>query len=421
MILKPNEKIVLLRKKYSITQKELSRNTLSPSTLCSIEKGKFKLSEDNAKALISRFHEIFNEKNIEAHISLSWLYEDTSTQIKNKVNKLIKDLYSNYEEVESEAMKLIDNSSVHKELEKLLFAIGCYHHLNNDYVKSKKYLEHSLRYQMILEDYEYLEVTLQFLSRINYFLDKHEDTVKLYCEHYTRISNRSKALKGMIIYNFALAFQCLNKHSFAIEHYNIAAKYPINNRLMFFSKLNKGVALQNINEYDQAINTFKSLAKEASDPELKKKAYANVVSCARISDNFIMCKLAIDTLEDFLSTLDSFVGYQTYYTLALGYLYIKDKDNAIKYLELEAYQKADIGNNNFHIERYLDSIEKLLHLYTRRDIAKLKKLLGIIKKIPLDIINYEFIFFAIKRYNDFYLLEESSSLVNKFYNKARNK
>lgn len=45
MIKETNEKILYLRKKYKISQKELSENIISPSTLCSIEKGRFNLSK----------------------------------------------------------------------------------------------------------------------------------------------------------------------------------------------------------------------------------------------------------------------------------------------------------------------------------------------------------------------------------------
>ena len=62
MILEPKEKIVLLRKKYEISQKELAGTSFTPANLSYIEKGKIKLSEKKAKIIADNFNDIFKRK-----------------------------------------------------------------------------------------------------------------------------------------------------------------------------------------------------------------------------------------------------------------------------------------------------------------------------------------------------------------------
>lgn len=73
MILYPREKIVMLRKEYDITQKELGQNEFSQSYIASLENGQRELNADILKFICGSFNEIFIERSIEKKISLDWL------------------------------------------------------------------------------------------------------------------------------------------------------------------------------------------------------------------------------------------------------------------------------------------------------------------------------------------------------------
>ena len=94
MIFTPNEKIILYRKKYKITQKDLCQGVCNVSTLCAIEKGKSKVLAKTGEKIIHRFNEIFEEKKIDERLDLKWLMESVDTQISRKVDKFILNLYT---------------------------------------------------------------------------------------------------------------------------------------------------------------------------------------------------------------------------------------------------------------------------------------------------------------------------------------
>lgn len=73
MILYSREKIVMLRKEYDITQKELGQNEFSQSYIASLENGQRELNAEILKFICNSFNEIFVERNIEKKITLEWL------------------------------------------------------------------------------------------------------------------------------------------------------------------------------------------------------------------------------------------------------------------------------------------------------------------------------------------------------------
>lgn len=419
MIKRPNEKIVLLRKKHGITQKKLSYGILSASTLCSIEKGKFKLSRKNAELIIDRFHEIFIDKNIDDRIDIDWLLEDINYQITKKINLLIKDLFSSNVNIDSSSDYISDNFYWHKGVIKLNFALGGYYYSRKDYDKAKPYYLKTIKYSLALKDFKFFKVAILYFLRINYFLNCNEESLQLYDKHFHSLKNDSNELGAMILYNFALVFHCLKKYDIAISLYQKVPNYTIKEFLITNSETNKGFCLQEIKEYELAIKIFRTLITKTSNIDVKIQSYCNIISCSRKSKNLILCKTTVERLERLIKGISPLDLYQTYYTLGLGHLYLNNIDSAIKYFKAEVLLGCDLGNVKYHPTRYLESIKYLLVLLSKRNLKEILELKDIILQIPYSLLNQEFMLFVIKRYDELLLRNETTELINKFYKKSK--
>lgn len=87
----PTEKIIKLRKKHKLTQKDLVGEDLARSTLAMIETKKVNLTENVAKIIVKNFNSLFKEMGIEEKVSYSELMESKEDQAKKVIKGFIEE------------------------------------------------------------------------------------------------------------------------------------------------------------------------------------------------------------------------------------------------------------------------------------------------------------------------------------------
>lgn len=421
MILEPREKIVFLRKKYKISQKELAGNSFTPANLSCIENGKIKLSEKKAKIIADNFNNIFERQEIIERVSIEWIFESVDSQINKKINELIIKLYKkeNFIKIVKEAEKIFIKYSTPKYKVKFYFILGNYYLKNDELVKAKECYQSILDSALHIRESKILGCLLLQLLRINYYINQSIDSEFLFQNYFRKFKIASRELEGAILYNFALSFQCLEKYELSLRLYKTVHLYTIKESILNNIEINTSFCLQQTKKYSESITILKALIFKTSNDYIRMKAYCNIVSCARKSDDYMLCKTSLDKLNNLIEKFEKTYLFQTYFTLGLGYLYINKLDMAAIYFEKEIALGIDYNNNNFDPKKYLESIKCLLLLYTKKDMKKIKKLIIIILNIPKEMLNLDFVLFVIKKFDDSLLREETSKLINKFYNKIK--
>ena len=91
-VLSPVEKLILYRKKYKISQKELAGESMSRSHLAMIETGKNSLNDHTAVTLVENFNKILRDRGINQTIELEKLMETKEMQVEKLKNSFLEKL-----------------------------------------------------------------------------------------------------------------------------------------------------------------------------------------------------------------------------------------------------------------------------------------------------------------------------------------
>jgi len=86
------DKIVQLRKKYKLTQKELAGDEVDRTLVSYVENGKINLSEKTAIAIVKNVNRVFEARNIDNKLTIADIYVDMEEQVQLVLEGYIKDL-----------------------------------------------------------------------------------------------------------------------------------------------------------------------------------------------------------------------------------------------------------------------------------------------------------------------------------------
>ena len=90
MFLTPEEKIAYLRKKYKLTQNDLSSIEIKRQFIGMIEIGKRGLTKNTAEIICKNFNLALKNKNINDHITVEFLLETKEEQALKKLSKMME-------------------------------------------------------------------------------------------------------------------------------------------------------------------------------------------------------------------------------------------------------------------------------------------------------------------------------------------
>lgn len=386
MFLSPEEKIIYLRKKYGITQDELSSSDLTRQFIGMIEIGKRNLTPKTADLICRNFNNILKKRSINDIIEPSSLLETREEQAFVKLNTIIKTKeYQNDLEIDFYFSEL--NEINRKTISYLL---GKFYYELNKIKISKKYYEIALFLNNPLEN---TDILLE-LTRINYYLDRFEENVEIVGNYISFLHKNYNETNIKILYNYSYSLYKTGKIDIAIKEFDYLLKQNINNDLSF--KIQNMLAIiyySKQNKIRKALNIYLKLM-GVSNNENKLVIYGNYLKIWLINKKIDIEKiiLELNILLDKHKTSDEHL-FKIYVLLGEVYFELETKRKSYTYylrsLKL-SNNKLTLSENKYQL--ILDILEKF-----ELNDKEIEELLEVFLLIYNEEKNYEMTFKIIKK------------------------
>lgn len=267
MFLSPEEKIIYLRKKYEITQAELSSADLTRQFIGMIEIGKRNLTSKTADLICRNFNNILKKRSINDTIKSSFLLETREEQALVKLkNIILTKEYQNDLEIDFYFSEL---NQFNRKI--MSFSLGKFYYELNKIKISKKYYEMALLLHNSLEN---ADILLE-LTRINYYLNSFEENVEIVGNYISLLHKNYNETNIKILYNYSYSLYKIEKIEVAIKEFEYLLKQNINDDLSF--KIQNMLAIiyySKQNKIRKALNIYLKLM-DVSNDENKLVIYGN--------------------------------------------------------------------------------------------------------------------------------------------------
>ncbi|MDR3258846.1 MAG: helix-turn-helix domain-containing protein [Fusobacteriaceae bacterium] len=374
MFLSPGEKILNLRKKYKITQVELSEGVISRTSLGMIETGKRTLSQDLAKGLCENLSKILKTREIEDEIDIANVLKGKDIQAIeyleytiNATNTEIKDRMWNNDE----ALAIIDDEK------KIYYSKKIYRRFFKfeDYINAKRYLIYSLHYINNTEIKPEIIEDIYNLFSINIVQKEYKEIVEIY-QNLSEILREQKGFTSLYVeikIMYAIALTECKRSAEAIDFLQYNMKKSKTDEEFYLYRKNLANLYNILNQYDRAVFEYVSLAKGKS-----KEVKASLYGCALeigldIGDEDVVKKYYGRTKSiyeeiKFESEIDE---YRVLIVLAECSMYLNNMDVAKGYV-----LKAFYLGKNFpsEIDNQMKLIKLAFEIFEVKDFNYVKKM-----------------------------------------------
>ncbi|MEI6857155.1 tetratricopeptide repeat protein [Psychrilyobacter sp.] len=393
MFLSPEEKLIKLRKKYKITQKELVGKEISRVFLGMIEVGKRGFTKKTGKILCENMNNILISRGIEDRINFDYLMESKEEQSK----KYLVELTEN-----------IDNTSLINSLwdvDQAIFElnmtekrwwdikIGDILRDTKDRLEARKYYKDSLIGNL---DIKMVKEQILEIARLNYYLNDFKDTILTVNKLKVQILEDKTDLTLKIMYNYAYAFYKEKDYDNALKEFKDLLRRFKDNELEFNIKNMIGVCYEQIGEFNKGIEYYEKL-KKGRKKEEKIIILGNLLSIAiKRDDKNYLNEIYQKIKQLFLTTLESndIFNFELTLILARGAKALGELKESKKYY-LQLFSEEE--HLNFKNKSKLEAMSELLRILTKEDYLTVKglelKYFNLIKKekncyVILEFINY---------------------------------
>ncbi len=401
-VLSPVEKLILYRKKYKISQKELAGESMSRSHLAMIETGKNSLNNHIAAVLVENFNKILRDRGIDEAIELGKLMETKEMQVEKLKNKFLERL-DNSDDLE-ETVSEIESYASEYDMET---KISLYQKIGDLFYKRENYHRAASFYLRIINDLIITrnsktlgEISLT-LVRIYLQTDNYNAAIDLENLIKSEINFFEKREKVILLYNMGLINDFLKNHTKALEYFLKVEKYIDDPERIFDVKNYQALSYADLKNIDSAISIFRSLMLKYKDPVKKLMINDNLLYIAKIEKNddkvrfyFRKCKKIIN---DLLVSNDyyAFALEQAIYSVAETAKELNKKKDAINFYFLLCENRTE---RNTEIK--FKAVKYLLELFAKKDLQKVKKIedfyFNLLKREKDLSVGYEFISFYMK-------------------------
>ncbi len=417
----PVEKLILYRKKYKISQKELAGDSMSRSHLAMIETGKNSLNEKTAKSLIHNFNKILESNNISDRIIYEDLMETKEMQVTKLKDKFLEklnqkfDLDETIKEIESYVSEydIETKISLYKkigdlfmEAENLSRAASFYLRIINDLIiiqSSEKLGEISLCLLRI-----YIK-TENFLAAVDL-----ENLIK------SEIIKFKKEEMVVILYNFGFVYDNLNENYKALEYFSEVEKYVSNKEKIFDIKNLQGLSFTDLKNFSEANSIYRSLMLKYNSPIQKLIINNNLLYLSKVKKDinkikfyYRKCKLL---LENNHFQKDDFIAIEQINNhLGETALFLNRKKDAKLFFFSVCKNKS---KRNFKLK--LKAIQNLLFLLNKKELEEISYL----ENLYFELLDFENDFTCGYKFLEFYqkeiLTKEASLFLNRINKKINN-
>ncbi len=358
MFLTPEEKIVYLRKKYNLTQNDLSSIEIKRQFIGMIEIGKRGLTKNTAEIICKNFNLALKNKNINDQITVDFLLETKEEQALKNLSKIIEneDIRNDLEiDIYFSELRGINQK-------KIAFLLGEFYLKLKEIKLSKKYFEIAL---FLYKPLENIDIILQ-LTRIYYYLDQFKETVDLVKNYTFTLLKDSNETNLKILYNYAYSLYKINNFEDSIDIFNKLLKITEDGNLIF--KIKNMLAIiyySKLGKIRKALNIYTSIF-EISNNENKLVIYGNYLELWLLTKKGIEIEQTILDIQNFLKNYETTPDhlFKIYILLAKSYYELNQLKKSYYYY-LEALR---IPNNKFIlIEKRYKILLKLLDLFALRN------------------------------------------------------
>ena len=354
MFLTPEEKIIYLRKKYDLTQNDLSSIEIKRQFIGMIEIGKRGLTKNTAEIICKNFNLALKNKNINDEITVEFLLETKEEQALKKLSKIIEngDLRNDLEiDICFSELKEVNKK-------KFAFLLGEFYLKLKEIKLSKKYFEIAL---FLYKPLENIEIILQ-LTRIYYYLDQFKETVDLIKNHVFYLLKNSNETIIRILYNYAYSLYKIEEFEKAVDVFNKLLKITEDADLNF--KIKNMLAIihySKLGKIRKALNIYISLF-EISSNENKLVIYGNYLELWLLTKKGIDIEQTILDIHNFLKNYETAPDhlFKIYILLAKSYYDLNQQKESYFYY-IEALKIPD--NKLISIEKKYQILLDLLDLF----------------------------------------------------------
>ncbi|MDN5303818.1 MAG: hypothetical protein PWP46_697 [Fusobacteriaceae bacterium] len=419
-ILSPNEKIVFLRKKYKISQVELTQGKFSRSYLGMVEIGKTNFNKKFAKAIVNNFNTILSNRGIDEKVELDYLLETKEEQIKKISNNFLKRIESgeNVENIAHEVEKYIHEYNIDTKIE-LYKKIADTLYINHNFKEALYYYLRIFNDIIISKNNQILsEVSLNII-RISYNLENYDEIVRL--EKIIRyfLEEFEEEIRNKIIFNLGLTFYRLSQYEDSLEYFR-KLEYIKEIETTFRVQSMISLVLKGLKEYDKALFILRSLLKKYEENDKKVLINMYLLELYKEIENVEKVKYYFrknrKLLEAHIDDIDADYLLKHYYEIANTALYLNRTEIAKIYFEKLMDIEYDDITFDLALEYRFNTIEKLLSLYNKKDFHKARKLLD----KYINLLNYkkDFIYgyYFVEYFNKFNYKENIEKTIFKLIN-----
>jgi tetratricopeptide (TPR) repeat protein len=304
-VLSPVEKVINLRKKYKISQKELSKDNIARSYLAIIESKKKSISPKVAEILTQNFNEIFKERGIDKQITISYLLEDEEEQFDKICNSLyqavnLKNVYGVLKKIKSTTLKT--SNSIYKILlfkktADILFSLN---EFEEAYTLYDSIIIDSLNPDI---DIEFEEILYNMLY-INIIFNNFNKNIDLENQFFSYIQTLEN-YKEKIFYLLGISHKNLNAINYALRYFEELEKIEKDSEKKFELKLLLAECYEIEKYFDKAYTIYRGLL--LKNKSIYKKSIINLklLILAKKSNDIEKSKFYIKKLKSFLKELNN--------------------------------------------------------------------------------------------------------------------
>ncbi len=394
--LSPGKKLKLLRKKYGITQNDLTRNGLKRTTLSMVETEKNKLTEKTGKLIVANINEILSERGNKERVEADYLLETVENQIEQMLINYL-DLITKNEEKLPEVIEEINfykfqikNTSINFDISKKIGDL---------YFKNGRYFEALVSYTDIFEELREVcqerEIPVVFSGVFNclasyFYLRKYRESLPLY-KLVESIRTYLSKTEIFLLLKLYLATKmelkeydhCLEKIEVFLSEYDLDLMEEMELKTI---QIECNIYLKNYFTAKEILNTL------YASNDVKIKLYA------KVKESLIYLETnELEKLEEVTGKLIKDISFdeeksiykkELYFDLGICLIKLGKEDEGENYLE----KSKDINNSKNY-----EAIKNLINLYVKRE-----------KKEKLIKLTNELLYFIKNKYlekNDFIVFD----------------
>ena len=374
-ILSISQKIASLRKKYKISQSELTMDKISRSYLAMIETEKVKLNKTIANLLAENFNIIFKEKGVDRIISPEYLLETKEEQV-YKLAVMLSDKLDE-EDLEETIIEIENYAHEYSGEERVIL----YKKVGDKLLEKEDYRRANIYYLRVVNDI-LKKGDLELISEFIVHLLKSSEHLDEYIEIISLESTISKYAEKLVpelqfeIYtSMARIQEKRGDYESALEYYKILDEMDLDHDEKFNILYSKAFCYENIEEYAKARSIYRGILVRYEDTYRKFLVSLNLMTLSQKEEETEKVKFYFRKNVKFLKELEQ-EGYpldiEKYYRMARVSLYLNRKKSSKEYLEKTISKETSYALKEVEYQYF--TINNLLGIYSKKDIERVKEL-----------------------------------------------